>query len=316
MSRVGRSRRQASCLGLMIAFLAVGVLGCGGGGGGRPAGAPLRVTVTTGMVGDLVQRVGGPQVRVTRLMGAGVDPHLYKASQSDLERLSEADLIFYSGLHLEGKMTEIFEKMARVKPTVAVTRGVPVDRLLTPPEFEGAHDPHVWFDVALWRLCLDTVSEELARVDPKHAADFAARRAAYAAELDSLDSWCRSSLAEVRADRRVLVTAHDAFGYFGRAYGVEVLGLQGISTVSEFGLNDLNRLVDLIVTRKVPAVFVESSVSPRSIEALVKGCAGRGSPVRLGGTLFSDAMGADDTPEGQYPGMVRHNVRTIVAALR
>lgn len=294
----------------------IGLAGCGGGGGGRAAGAPLKVTTTTGMVGDLVERLGGPHVRVTRLMGPGVDPHLYKAGQADLERLSGADLIAYNGLHLEGKMVEIFEKMARTKPTLAVTKDLPEELLRTPPEFAGAHDPHVWFDVSLWRRCLETVAAELTRLDPGHAAEFAARRAEAAAEFDSLHAWCRSELATVPEARRVLITAHDAFGYFGRAYGVEVVGLQGISTVSEFGLNDVNRLVDLIVSRGIPAVFVESSVSPRSIEALVQGCAERGHTVRIGGTLFSDAMGADGTPEASYPGMVRHNVRTIVEALR
>jgi manganese/zinc/iron transport system substrate-binding protein len=277
---------------------------------------PVRVTTTTMMIADIVKNVGGERVQVERLMGPGVDPHLYKATQADLEKLSGCDIIFYNGLHLEGKMVDIFVKMARTRPVVAVTEDVPQAELREPPEFQGNFDPHIWFDVSLWRRAAETVLDRLKEIDPAHAATYDRNAVDYLARLQDLDGWCEERLKEVPREKRVLVTAHDAFGYFGRAYDVEVLGLQGISTVAEYGLQDLSRMVDLLVERKIGAVFVESSVPQRSIEALVKGCQERGHAIRIGGELFSDAMGADGTPEGTYIGMVRHNVDTIVEALK
>ncbi len=280
------------------------------------AQGPIRVTATTGMVADLVASVGGDLVRVQALMGPGVDPHLYKATQGDLQKLSDAEIIIYSGLHLEGKMIEIFERMSATRPTVAVTANLPEARLRRPPEFAGNFDPHVWFDVNLWSECSRTVETELARFDPPHAENYHANGEAWRTRMAALDAWCRTEIATIPREQRLLVTAHDAFGYFGRAYDIEVIGLQGISTVAEFGLQDLTRLVDTIVSRKVRAVFVESSVPRKSIEALAQGCRDRGHEVTIGGQLFSDAMGAAGTPEGQYDGMVRYNVSTIAGALR
>jgi manganese/zinc/iron transport system substrate-binding protein len=280
------------------------------------ATGPIRMTATTGMVADLAAAIGGDRVVVEALMGPGVDPHLYKATQGDLEKLSGAEVIVYNGLHLEGKMGEIFERMGRTRPVVAVADGLPRELLRTPPEFDGNFDPHVWFDVALWSRCADGLVEVLSRFDPAGAGVYAANRDALQLRLAALDAWCRAEIATIPKERRVLVTAHDAFGYFGRAYDIEVLGLQGISTVAEFGLQDLTTLVDTLVGRRIPAVFVESSVPRKSIEALVEGCRQRGHPVRIGGELFSDAMGAAGTPEGNYEGMVRANVTTIVEALR
>ena len=277
---------------------------------------PIRVTATTGMVADLVATVGGDLVHVQALMGPGVDPHLYKATQGDLQKLSDAEIIFYSGLHLEGKMVEIFERMSSTRPTMAVTANLPEARLRRPPEFAGNFDPHVWFDVALWSECSRTVEAELARFDPPHAVVYQANGEAVRTRMAELDAWCRAEIATIPRGQRLLVTAHDAFGYFGRAYDIEVIGLQGISTVAEFGLQDLTRLVDTIVSRKVRAVFVESSVPKKSIEALAQGCHDRGHDVVIGGQLFSDAMGAAGTPEGHYDGMVRYNVSTIARALR
>jgi len=277
---------------------------------------PIRVTATTGMVADLVATVGGDRVSIQALMGPGVDPHLYKATQGDLQKLSDAEIIFYSGLHLEGKMIEIFERMSANRPTMAVTANLPEARLRRPPEFAGNFDPHVWFDVALWSECSRAVEGELARFDPAYAATYHANGEALRTRMTELDAWCRSEIATIPRERRLLVTAHDAFGYFGRAYDIEVMGLQGVSTVAEFGLQDLTRLVDTIVSRKVRAVFVESSVPKKSIEALAQGCRDRGHEVAIGGQLFSDAMGAAGTPEGHYDGMVRYNVSTIAGALR
>jgi manganese/zinc/iron transport system substrate-binding protein len=274
---------------------------------------PIRAVCTTGMVADLVKNVGGDHVAVTQLMGEGVDPHLYKASPGDASALNGADVIFYSGLHLEGKMADLFERMAAKKPTVAVTKGFDKDNVLDTED--GAHDPHVWFDVSLWRKCVDVVRDALVKFDPKHAKEYESRAADYGKQLDALHDEAKATLAKIPADRRVLVTAHDAFRYFGRAYDVEVRGIQGISTDSEAGVKEINALVDLLVKRKIKAVFVETSVSERNIKALVEGCHSRGHEVKIGGELFSDAMGKDGTPEGTYPGMVRHNVETIAKAL-
>jgi manganese/zinc/iron transport system substrate-binding protein len=268
------------------------------------------------MIADAARIIGGSHVAVTALMGPGVDPHLYKASEGDLAALGESDLILYNGLNLEGKMGDLFVKMSRTRLTVPVTEAIPESLLREPPEFKGHYDPHVWFDVGMWRLAVGRVRDALIELDPAHRADFEARTAAYLDTLAALHVWCGEQMATVPSDRRVLVTAHDAFGYFGRAYHAEVVGLQGISTVSEFGLADVQRIVGLITSRKIKAVFIESSVPRRSIDAVVEGCRARGHDVAIGGTLFSDAMGAEGTPEGTYVGMVRANVRTIVQALR
>ncbi len=276
---------------------------------------PIHAVTTTGMIADAVQHVGGSFVRVTQLMGPGVDPHLYKASEGDIQRLAAADIIFYNGLNLEGKMGDIFVKMARSKPIVAVTETIPPASLREPPEFQGHFDPHVWFDVKLWTSVVDAIVKGLSEFDPSHATIFAANAQQYAKELLALDAWCREHLAQIPKAQRVLVTAHDAFGYFGRAYDVDVVGLQGISTVAEFGVQDVQRMVDLLVDRKIPAVFVESSIPRRSIEAVVAGAKARGHNVVIGGQLYSDAMGEPGTPDGTYVGMVRANVNTIVGAL-
>jgi manganese/zinc/iron transport system substrate-binding protein len=274
---------------------------------------PIRAVCTTGMVADLVRNVGGSHVEVVQLMGEGVDPHLYKASPGDVSALNKADIIFYSGLHLEGKMADLFVRMARKKPTFAVTEGIGEQHILETQD--GAHDPHVWFDVSLWRLCVDVVRDGLVQFDPKHAAEYKTRAADYAKQLDSLHAEAKARLAQIPPDRRMLITAHDAFQYFGRAYDVKVRGIQGISTDSEAGVKEINSLVDLLVDRKIKAVFVETSVSDRNVKALVEGCRSRGHEVKIGGELFSDAMGKPGTPEGTYPGMVQHNVETVAKAL-
>jgi manganese/zinc/iron transport system substrate-binding protein len=285
----------------------------------QPAGeeraGPLKVTCTIGMITDVARNIGGEHVIATGLMGPGVDPHLYKATHGDLEKLSSADLILYNGLHLEGKMADVLVKMARDVPTVQVTETIPENLLREPPEFQGHHDPHVWFDVSLWKYTAERIRDALVEADPAHQADYVKRAEAYLASLTELDAYVRDQMNKIPVEQRVLVTAHDAFGYFGEAYGVEVKGLQGISTAAEYGAQDLIRLVDIIVARKIKAVFVESSISPKSIEALVRGVEGKGGVVKIGGQLYSDALGAEGTPEGSYIGMVRHNTDTIVKAL-
>lgn len=313
-----RSERSAVRLaaGAALLMLATGLAGCAGGSESTRRDGPLRVTATTGMVADAARAVAGDHAVVTGLMGPGVDPHLYKASQGDLAALGEADLILYNGLLLEGKMGDLLVRMSRDRPTFPLAEYVPDSLLREPPEFQGHYDPHLWFDVSLWGRAVERARDALIEVDPAHRADYEANAAAYLDTLGALHAWVAERIAEIPAERRVLVTAHDAFGYFGRAYGIEVVGLQGISTVSEFGLADIRRLVDLITSRKVKAVFIESSVPRRNIDAVVEGCRARGHEVAVGGTLYSDAMGSAGTPEGTYPGMVRANVNLIVEALR
>jgi manganese/zinc/iron transport system substrate-binding protein len=276
----------------------------------------LRVVATTTIVGDLVRAVAGDDVELTTLMGAGVDPHLYKPSAGDVRAMAGAELVVYNGLHLEGKMTEVLEEMAgRGVATVAVAKCVPGDRLLPVAGYDALYDPHIWFDVGLWQQAAACLRDELARLDPDHAEDHRSRGDAYIAELVALDDWVTQRVATIPEPRRVLVTAHDAFSYFGRAYGLEVRGLLGISTSAEAGTADVQELAAFIAERGLPAVFVESSVSPRFVEALVEAVAARSGEVSIGGSLYSDALGSPGGPTASYVGTVRANVETIVGAL-
>jgi len=278
-------------------------------------GEKIQVVATIGMIGDAVERVGGDRVEVEGLMGPGVDPHLYKASEGDLRRLERADAIFYGGLHLEAKMADVLERIADQRATQAVTDAIPEGRLLTPAQFKGQHDPHVWFDVELWSYAVEQIRDRLTALDPGSAALYRRNADAYLAELESLDRYVAEQARRIPARKRVIITAHDAFGYFGRAYGFEVRGLQGISTAAEAGAGDVQSLARFIAEREIPAIFVESSVSPRTIEAVREAVRSRGWNVEIGGSLFSDAMGDPGTPEGTYVGMVRHNVDTLVEGL-
>lgn len=302
----------------------LGVVGCqrspaSGSRGSETVPDPIKVVCTTGIVADLVERVGGDHVDVTGLMGPGVDPHLYKASPSDVRQFNQANIIFYNGLHLEGRLTDLLVQLARRKPTFAVTEGL-VElgdaRLREPPEFEGFYDPHVWHDVSLWETCLEDVARRLETFDPAHADYYRKRAATARSEFRALHEECLRRLEEIPAEQRVLVTAHDAFGYFGEAYDVEVHGLQGISTVDEPDVQTMESLVDLLVDKQIKAVFVESSVPPRGVEALIEACSARGHTVNNGGQLYSDALGRPGTSAETYVGMMRHNVSTIVEALR
>jgi manganese/zinc/iron transport system substrate-binding protein len=302
-------------LGVAVVLVAAVVSGCRGGPVASAPG-PLKVVATTTIVADLVGRIGGEDVALEALMGPGVDPHLYKPSAGDVWRLSSAQAVFYSGLHLEGKMGEVFAEMARRGvTTVAVTDCIPESELITSKGFAGIHDPHCWFDVSLWCHAAECVRDALADIDPDHAAPYRSRADAYLAELAALDAWVRERAAGLPEERRVLVTAHDAFAYFGRAYGFEVRGLMGISTAAEAGTADVQQLAQLIAERRIPAIFVESSVSPRSIKALREAVAARGFEVAIGGSLYSDALGDSSGPAATYAGMVRSNVETITGAL-
>jgi manganese/zinc/iron transport system substrate-binding protein len=294
------------------------VTACGGSGDQANSDLstrPVRVVATIGMIADVVENVGGERVEVTGLMGPGVDPHLYKATEGDVSSLSEADVIFFNGLHLEAKMGEVLERMGRQTTTVAVTDAIDESLLLSPAEFEGAHDPHVWFDVTMWMTVVEAMRDTLIEVDPESADLYAANAAAYLQELEELHAYVQEQTARVPEQQRVVITAHDAFNYFGQAYGFEVRGLQGISTATEAGTGDVQELASFIAENRIPAIFVESSVPVRNIEAVQAAVQAKGFDVGIGGELFSDAMGDAGTEEGTYIGMVRHNTDTIVSAL-
>ena len=313
-----RRVRAAAPLIVCALVVALGAAGCGSVVGGvdpNLSKRPVRAVATTGMVADAVEAVGRERVDVEALMGPGIDPHVYKASEGDVIRLAEADVVFYNGLHLEARMAEVLERMHGRIETVAVAEAVDRSLLIAPRQLEGAYDPHLWFDVALWTHAVERVGEALAGLDPAHAAYYRRNARRYVAELRALDRYVQAQARRVPRARRVLVTAHDAFNYFGRAYGFEVRGLQGISTAAESGTGDVRALAEFIAERRIAAIFVESSVSPRLVEAVQEAVRSRGFDVEIGGQLFSDALGDRGTPEGTYPGMVRHNIDTIVAGL-
>jgi manganese/zinc/iron transport system substrate-binding protein len=277
---------------------------------------PIRIVTTIGMITDIVENVGGERVEAIGLMGPGIDPHLYTASEGDVTRLSQADIIFYNGLHLEAQMAGVLERMADSGlRTIVVTEDVDRAVLLAPPEFAGAYDPHIWFDVTLWMQAVEKVRDTLVEVDPGSASAYRSRADAYLQELESLHAYVLEQAQRVPEQQRVLVTAHDAFNYFGLAYGFDVKGLQGISTETEASIADVQELAAFIADNQIRAIFVESSVPQRTIEAVQAAVQAQGFDTQIGGEIFSDAMGSPGTPEGTYIGMVRHNIDTIVNAL-
>ncbi len=277
---------------------------------------PYQVVTTCGMVTDIVRQVAGDKANVMGLMGEGVDPHLYKPTRNDVRELMGADVVFYSGLSLEGRMGDNFTSLARGgKPVYAITEGIDPDFLREPPEFAGHFDPHVWMDVSAWSECVAFVAKALGEYDPANADFYITNAEAYREELVKLDDYARQSIATIPPERRVLVTAHDAFGYFARAYTIDVRSVQGLSTESEAAVQDINKLVQFIVDKKIPAIFVESSVSEKNVRAIIEGAGQQGWDVKIGGELFSDAMGKPGTYEGTYIGMIDHNVTIITRAL-
>ena len=307
---------------LALASLAsLALVGCSSSGPPAFDGPPVRVTCTTTIVADLVQRVGGDRVTVQTIMGAGVDPHRYQPLPSDIQKLESAHLVFFSGLHLEGKMTDTFEKSTGRIRGFAVTRGIPHDSLRqAEPGSEAQHDPHVWFDVKLWMKSVDCVREELSNLDPGGAEMYRRNAEAYLMELEALDVEIRAKLLTVPTGKRVVVTSHDAFGYFGRAYGYEVRGLQGVSTASETGTTDVQNLAKFLGESRIPAVFTETSTPEGGLKAVLDVCRRdyKHDVKLIGGeaALFSDALGEPGSPGGTYPGMIRHNVNVIVEALK
>lgn len=276
---------------------------------------PLQVVATTGMIADAMTRIGGEAVEVTALMGAGVDPHSYRQTRADILAMGQADLVVWHGLYLEAQLEDFMADLASHRPVVALADSLPVESLRGSEDYEGRYDPHVWMDPTLWQGVVTAARDALIAVDPEGAEGYGARAEAYAAEIAALDAYAEEVLASVPDHARVLVTAHDAFGYFGAAYEFEVLGVQGLSTESEAGLARIEDLVTRLVTDEIGAVFVESSVSDRNLRALIEGADARGHDVAIGGQLYSDAMGNPGTYEGSYIGMIDHNVTQIARAL-
>ncbi|WP_038241858.1 MULTISPECIES: metal ABC transporter solute-binding protein, Zn/Mn family [Virgibacillus] len=303
---------------MITTLFIIGVAGCSSGSEEIQGSEdkPVEIVTTTAQIGDITKNIGGELVEVNSLMGPGVDPHLYKAVQGDIQNMTSADIIFYNGLHLEGQMGEIFEEMKKEKPTIPVAERIPEDKLLADPDSPDVSDPHVWFDINLWKYAAEAVRDGLIELDPSNEETYVKNTEAYLEELDKLNEYAMDRFEEIPEESRVLVTAHDAFNYFGEAYGFEVLGLQGLSTESDYGVNDIQRIIDVLVERNIKGVFVESSVSERSINAVVEGAKEEGHDVSIGGELYSDAMGEEGTEEGTYIGMFRHNVETIVESLK
>jgi manganese/zinc/iron transport system substrate-binding protein len=282
----------------------------------QAGGAQRRVIATVGMVGDMVREVSGGQVEAETLIGEGVDPHLFRPTRADIARLLQADAVFANGHRLEGRMGDVLERVrAFGRPVVSVAESLPREKLRAFPGYADVADPHVWMDPVLWAEAADAVREALARLMPDSAEAFGRALGAFRARLARLDAYARQALASIPEERRLLVTAHDAFGYFGDRYGIPVESIQGLSTEAEANLARIEALVATLVERRVPAVFAETSVPDRAMRALIEGAAVRGHEVRLGGNLFSDAMGRPGTYEGTYEGMLDHNITTIARAL-
>lgn len=297
----------------ILLLLAACSSGDGDGNQGAGADGKLSVVTTIAQIAEPIARIGGDRVHVSSLMGPGVDPHLYNASQGDIIKLENADVVFYSGLHLEGNMGEVFIQVGKTKPVVAIAEAIAEEQLLH--DETGQVDPHVWFDIDLWKQALAAAVQTLQEQAPADAEFFEANKQQYFAELDALKQEAREKLLQIPEQKRVLVTAHDAFGYFGRMQQIRVVGLQGLSTEDEIGLSDINAIIKILTEFQVPAVFVESSINPDHIKSVIDGAKSSGLDVKLGGELYSDAMGAAGTDEGTYIGMYRHNVNTIYAAL-
>ncbi len=305
---------------LLLASLLATTVGCTARSAPAPSTftgtAPLQITCTVGMLGDIVKRIGGERVELTTLMGPGTDPHLYRAVPSDRKKLEQSDLVLYCGLHLEGNLGPTFDAFRSRVRTVAICEKLDPSVLLSEEGTADSYDPHLWFDVSLWSSVAQLVCDELCEFDRAGASEYTARTKALRTELAALHQYVTEQVQTIAEGQRVMITAHDAFRYFGRAYGIEVMGIQGLSTADEAGVRRIGELVEFIVERKISAVFVESTISEDNVRALIEGCKARNHALRIGGELFSDAMGAKDSAEGTYVGMIRNNVNTLVQALR
>ncbi|MGE8000360.1 metal ABC transporter solute-binding protein, Zn/Mn family [Lysinibacillus sp. NPDC093190] len=300
-------------IGVLVLSLSLLLIGCSAETGGEKEGV---VVATTGQIADAIKEISGDHLKVTALMGPGVDPHLYKATQSDLTKLDKAEVIFYNGLHLEGQMLDIFEQMSKNKTVLAVGEKLDKKDLLASDDEAMLHDPHIWFDIELWKGVVHAIGDKLQEEYPQFKEDFAANEEAYLKKLDELQTYAKDRVNEIPEKQRILVTAHDAFNYFGRSQGFEVRGLQGLSTDSEYGVKDVQEMVNFLAANNIKAIFIESSVSDKAMQAVIEGAKEKGHDIVIGGELFSDAMGAEGTKEGTYMGMYQHNIDTIVDALK
>ncbi|MFA9556695.1 metal ABC transporter solute-binding protein, Zn/Mn family [Evansella sp. AB-rgal1] len=298
--------------GLVATILFIG--GCNNETSTNEEEGAIQVVTTISQIGEPLSVIGGDRVKVESLMGPSVDPHLYNATQGDISTIEGADLIFYNGLDLEANMVEIFESISKNKPVLAIGETLSEDKLLE--EEPGVVDPHIWFDIDLWKLALEAAVEELKKYSPEDSDYFNDNMESYFAELDALNEEAQEQISQIPEKHRVLVTAHDAFGYFGNKFSMEVIGLQGLSTEDEIGVSDINDTIAIIKEFEIPAIFVESSIDSRTINSVIEGAKSDGIDVELGGELFSDAMGNPGTEKGTYIGMYRHNVETIYNALK
>lgn len=298
-----------------ILLITIGVLSIFSCKDTKKTNEKVNVVTTTTMITDLVKNIGGNKINLQGLMGSGVDPHLYKASEGDVTKLYNADIIFYNGLHLEGKLVEVFEKMKN-KKTVAISSVLDKNTLIGSDYFASNYDPHVWFNINYWKQATQFVVKTLSEAIPEQKTLFETNGANYIKQLNNLKSEIESSIATLSKKQRILVTAHDAFNYFGKAFNFEVVGLQGLSTATEAGVQDVQKLAIFIIENNVKAIFVESSVPKRTIEALQAAVKSKNHEVNIGGTLYSDALGNTGTIEGTYIGMFKYNVNTIVSALK
>jgi manganese/zinc/iron transport system substrate-binding protein len=301
-------------INILLLLSLVLIMACGGQAGAEGGNGRLQIAATTGQIADAARNVAGDAADVTALLGPGVDPHLYVPTEGDVTTFSEADVIFYNGLHLEAQMLRIMEQMAQNKPVVAIGDTLPEDQLLSWQE-DTPHDPHFWNDPALFKLGVEIIRDTLIEADPDQAETYRANAEKYLAEIDTADAYVREQIGRIPPEQRVMVTAHDAFGYFARTYGLEERALQGISTESEAGTQDVQALADFIVERQLPAIFVESSVPPDTIEAVQAAVRDQGFEVTIGGQLFSDALGEEGHEAATYIGMLRYNARTLADAL-
>lgn len=276
--------------------------------------ADVKIVCTTGMIRDCIQEIVGDSTEVIGLMGPGTDPHLYNPTQADMTALSEADIIIYNGLHLEGKMIDVLNNMKRRKYVFAVADGISKDRLINQTDIEDAYDPHLWFDVALWNDGIKSVADSVIELFPRSRDMLGRNLVVFNNELQLLDGRVKDVMSAIPEERRVMVTAHDAFSYFGKAYGIEVRGLQGISTTAGVAIKDVKELVTFLTERQVHTIFIESSVPPQALESVIEGCAAKGHTIEVGGMLYSDAMGPEGTAEGTYTGMIEHNLGLLQKA--
>ena len=277
---------------------------------------PIHIVTTTGIIGDVVEQVAGDSAEVTSIMGPGTDPHIYKPTPGDIDLLDGADVIIANGLHLEGKMAEMLDKYSQEKPVIFIADGIRTSKLIKSADFEGAYDPHIWFDTKIWMEGMEYMTEELIKLDTSCRQYYEKNFESYVSEIEKADDWIADQLESVPEDQRILITSHDAFSYFGRRYGLEVRGIQGISTNSEVGLKDISDMVDFVIEREIPSIFVETSTSDKTAQSIVDGCKDKGYKLRLDGPLFSDALGEPDSEGGTYIGMIRKNVKVIVEGLK